>query len=1063
MSVLDFKKKSIFFFFVFFLFTVCSLLFTDKILAQYVCGNGICEGGWEDYLSCPEDCPAPPGSPYPSGSPLPSVSPGGVYLYCGHACCPGEAPPCNPPYYGYDWYCYPSCDSNGAAICYRDPECYQPCDDCRICGCLSDPIGDVPSCPEGASGETRCDSNTGQCYSTCNDPDDPNAPVPTPTPTPAPPGNIAPEVSYSDPRDGTLYLNQAIDFTTRFKDSSINSADDYNQPEISLALNGSFENGTSRWSKSPAVTWNIASGNHFGASLLKISRNSGDDAYVVSDWITVGSLNNRSFTLSFDINSPDGNYSIDGMGIQTNSFYADDCDTIATTPYWKRKICHLSFNRPSDTQIRVVLRPSSDFGVDPPDFYFDGVMVEEGTTQGVFTDINTVQFNLEKDTDHNNLLLNNSFESGNTSNWGHNGSPSLTVVNSPSQSKAGSYYLRAVSAVDDDSINQDIDITGTGTGTQYTFSFWAKSNSGSLSASVGFWSWDGGSDWNPSFEEVTITAGDWQQFVAHYSLPDGSRVLLRPEIYLSAPGGEYWLDAFLVEQGNTDGFYMDRDTWPLRIAFNSQTGFLIKEANQDWEGPYTAAYNSTYGVWALGSDIAVTGATLLGLDGGVPQTYAFLNNDVMTIHWLLQLDDDFPSGDYELGTDPWNTTLFVRDYTSLDDSSALDGNDTILMLGGWDYHRLGALNIEEQGFATIQGNIYNSTNISSNCNQNAYSGGGTVNISQGGSGYNHTIPLAGSNSYSDADVPALENTQVTFNFPASWECNTDCSWPGGAATCAGSQAFYTLSPSPSQTYVRNFYVWQPPDRENWWQAVSGSIHADNSISSNIPNTCTLPLCNPLLISGSNYGVVSQGLDSQPDVGEGDISPGDWWARDTSYQGKEYNYTWWSWHFRNQDKETYGGGALPNPHNAGADPDNAVIYQSSGTINNMSGSISADSKIIILHDGNLTISDNLTVAEGGFLMVIASGNITVGYNATEVQGIFIADGDIVFNSNPSTDDVLLQAQGTFISWGDIDIARDLGGLNNAFSPAASFTYRPDFVLNAPQPIKEIFYTWKQVPG
>ena len=63
---------------------------------------------------------------------------------------------------------------------------------------------------------------------------------------------------------------------------------------------------------------------------------------------------------------------------------------------------------------------------------------------------------------------------------------------------------------------------------------------------------------------------------------------------------------------------------------------------------------------------------------------------------------------------------------------------------------------------------------------------------------------------------------------------------------------------------------------------------------------------------------------------------------------------------------------------------------------------------------------------------------------------------------SNNDSQLDFQGTLIGWDSLAINRD-NGSSAVTDPAAIFTWRPDILINAPNYIKKIFYTWEQVPG
>jgi hypothetical protein len=180
---------------------------------------------------------------------------------------------------------------------------------------------------------------------------------------------------------------------------------------------------------------------------------------------------------------------------------------------------------------------------------------------------------------------------------------------------------------------------------------------------------------------------------------------------------------------------------------------------------------------------------------------------------------------------------------------------------------------------------------------------------------------------------------------------------------------------------------------------------------------------------------------------------DWQANNT-YSGVTYDYDYWVNHLSSETKTNFAGGSM-----AGL----SGLYNLTGTT--ISGNIGTN-KVVILKDGNITINGNISVSQGGFLMVVASGTITVsnalgGTSANPaVQGIFTAN---VINFG--TGSVQLFAGGTFIGWTNLElVGRDFNDSRNRTLPILSFSFRPDFIINAPDYIKKVSYPrWEQVPG
>jgi len=128
-------------------------------------------------------------------------------------------------------------------------------------------------------------------------------------------------------------------------------------------------------------------------------------------------------------------------------------------------------------------------------------------------------------------------------------------------------------------------------------------------------------------------------------------------------------------------------------------------------------------------------------------------------------------------------------------------------------------------------------------------------------------------------------------------------------------------------------------------------------------------------------------------------------------------------------------------------------------------------LIIFIDGNLTISESISVDPGGFLAFIVTGNITISPNVGQadaasleaaVEGIFIADGQIIIQSDGDNDipDKKFVGEGSFIGWSGVSLGRDYEGNLNNQNPVELFRFRPDFVINAPEAMKSSHYVWQE---
>jgi hypothetical protein len=128
-------------------------------------------------------------------------------------------------------------------------------------------------------------------------------------------------------------------------------------------------------------------------------------------------------------------------------------------------------------------------------------------------------------------------------------------------------------------------------------------------------------------------------------------------------------------------------------------------------------------------------------------------------------------------------------------------------------------------------------------------------------------------------------------------------------------------------------------------------------------------------------------------------------------------------------------------------------------------VGATEKYVVFVNGDLNIKNNITVANGGFLIFIVKGNVVVDPSVTNVAGIYVANGNFTTLSIYSlgvTNDAPLTVQGSVIVWGNVDLRRNLGGAGN-INPGEQFAYRPDLLTNMPSELKTFTMQWQEVPA
>jgi hypothetical protein len=253
----------------------------------------------------------------------------------------------------------------------------------------------------------------------------------------------------------------------------------------------------------------------------------------------------------------------------------------------------------------------------------------------------------------------------------------------------------------------------------------------------------------------------------------------------------------------------------------------------------------------------------------------------------------------------------------------------------------------------------------------------------------------------------------------------------------------TISLSSSSSTVGPLYLWQ--EVNPWFQTWEGDVHSNGTVSSGIPSSATNPYFS-LHDSDESPGVVSYHGGSA-NFGEGTVSDEGWLAKD-SFSKRSFNYFYQL--VGSPDPDTFPiNGKLPNENGV-------YYYDASLTLGKET--VPDGRKLVILVDGDVTLTDDINVVPGGSLVLICSGNIDVAGSIEQLEGIYIADG--TFSTGDA--DNQLTAEGVFIAQEFVlQRGSPADPLNNT-TPYEVFYYRPDLVINSNPEIWTANYSWQEIP-
>ncbi len=417
------------------------------------------------------------------------------------------------------------------------------------------------------------------------------------------------------------------------------------------------------------------------------------------------------------------------------------------------------------------------------------------------------------------------------------------------------------------------------------------------------------------------------------------------------------------------------------------------------------------------------------------------------------------------------------------------------------------------------GIVSTDTTISGKCivDNPPYSSYGANDTSLGGSytiSYSNTNgTVSGTSTCNDGTFPPIRVPpgEYTISYPGSPPPGYEVSFPpnlihivtvGPACDVGASSAFGAscvtsgTDPAPGSVIGLNF-GFKPPGQ--WIQTSGTDIRFDNGLgglettipSTASPSVCVSPFGNlftSVNVAGGSPGIIFTG-DTPADFGAGSASAPNWKVGSSSYPDfytpSKGIYTTSYAYVSGRVKQS---GITPASL-CSANLNNCTILSSlasgvyeidasGGDTTLTSATIGNGKKYIILVKGNLIIKSNIIVPIGSSLTFIVSGNIHIDKSVgttwnsavTQVEGFYSADGSFFLdgeqNSCLTADNRLNMAGSIIVNAGKTTPAGQFVDnrtlcTNNAFCPVFTISERPDFILNAPESIKQIKTIYQEV--
>jgi|GEM_PF-3462678 len=290
---------------------------------------------------------------------------------------------------------------------------------------------------------------------------------------------------------------------------------------------------------------------------------------------------------------------------------------------------------------------------------------------------------------------------------------------------------------------------------------------------------------------------------------------------------------------------------------------------------------------------------------------------------------------------------------------------------------------------------------------------------------------------------------VTLSVPSGYQCKLGC---GECPVKSGV---------PGPTTNVNFYLTKLNDFTPWWQVSGAGVYAGGEVKSGLPSASD----RLILSSGTgSAGALLLATTNTPNLGLGKVSDEGWIAK-SKYKGKTMGYDYFAAHMgvvKGQASDWQSDTITMPSYDAGKEFLYIKPTSNQATIGEK-WTVANGEKYTVFVNGDLRVSADIVVADGGFLSLIVSGKVVVDPGVEQLQGLIVVGKNFVTEAKYDKDndivDSPLEVQGTVVAWGEMQLFRNLGIGNSV--PAEKFVYRRDLLANMPEKMKVFAMQWQEV--